>query len=103
MEVILNSLILSTQCPDTQKRVCTYIRYKEVFNLSNSHDKGYVSLFFYGILAAYAILGLLVFVPGLLVNPTILVLIGVVLVVIIVLVFAIAIILKGLSKLFHKF
>ena len=71
--------------------------------MSNSHDKGYVSLFFYGILAAYAILGLLAFVPGLLVGATTLVLIGIVLVVIVVLVFAIAIILKGLSKIFHKF
>ena len=73
-----------------------------MFNLSNSHDKGYVSIFFYGILAAYAILGLLVFVPGLLSGATTLVLIGIVLVVIVVLIFAVAIILKGLSKLFHK-
>lgn len=71
--------------------------------MSNNYDKGYVSLFFYGILAAYAILGLLVFVPGLLYGASTLVLIGVVLVVIVVLVFAIAIILKGLSKIFHKF
>ena len=72
----------------------------EVFNLSNSHDKGYVSLFFNGILAAYAILGLLSFVPGLLYGATTLVLIGIILVIIVVLVFAIAIILKGLSKVF---
>ena len=55
--------------------------------MSNNYDKGYVSLFFYGILAAYAILGLLVFVPGLLYGATTLVLIGIILVVIVVLVF----------------
>jgi hypothetical protein len=75
-----------------------------VFELSNNCHKGYVSLYFFGILAAYAILGLVVFVPGLLIPaPPLLLLIGIVLVVIVVLIFAAAIILKGLSKLFHKF
>ncbi|WP_210468829.1 hypothetical protein [Sporosarcina sp. 6E9] len=71
--------------------------------MSNNYDKGYASLYFFGILAAYAILGLIVFVPGLLTGAPTLLFIGIVLVVIVVLIFAAAIILKGLSKLFNKF
>ncbi|QUW22436.1 hypothetical protein JSQ81_02285 [Sporosarcina sp. Marseille-Q4063] len=71
--------------------------------MSSNCDKRCVSIYFFAILAAYAILGLLIFVPGLLVGASTLLLIGIVLVVIVVLLFAAAIILKALSKLFHKY
>ncbi|WP_153731458.1 hypothetical protein [Sporosarcina obsidiansis] len=62
-----------------------------------------VWLFIFGILAAYAVIGLVLIVPGLLVALTgNLLLKGVViLVVIVVALFALAIILKGLTRLFH--
>ncbi|PIC68050.1 hypothetical protein CSV78_04460 [Sporosarcina sp. P16a] len=60
-------------------------------------------LFFFGILAGYALLGLFLIVPGLLgalTGSLLLLALAVVLVIIIVL-FALAIILKGLSRLFR--
>ncbi|WP_172369083.1 hypothetical protein [Sporosarcina jiandibaonis] len=73
--------------------------------MPDNYSKGNASIYFFCILAAYAILGLLVFVPNLLLpgNPSTLVLIGIILVVIVVLLFAAAIIFRGLAKLFHKF
>ena len=70
-------------------------------NMSN--HKSNVLLYFLSILAAYSVLGLLVFVPGLIVGASTLLLIGIVLVVIVVVLFAAAIILKGLSKLLGSF
>ena len=55
------------------------------------------------ILAAYAVLGLLVFVPDLIAGASILVLVGLVAVVIVVVLFAAAIILNGLSRLLVSF
>ena len=63
--------------------------------------KSDVSLFLYCILAAYAILGLILLVPELLVVPFTLSLIGigVIVVIVVVVLFALAIILKGLAHL----
>lgn len=60
-------------------------------------------LFFACILAAYAVLGLLVFIPGLIYGASSLLLIGIVGVVIVVVLFAVAIILKGLARLLKSF
>lgn len=62
-----------------------------------------VSLFLAGILAAYAVLGLLIFVPDLIAGATTLVLVGLVFVVIVVALFAAVIVLKGLSRLLASF
>ena len=61
------------------------------------------SLFLACILAAYAVLGLLVFIPDLIAGATTLVLVGLVSVVLVVVLFAAAIILKGLSHLLVSF
>jgi len=60
-----------------------------------------VSLFLAGILAAFAILGLIILVPGLLTGPITLSLIGIgiVVVIIVVVLFALTIIIKGLAQL----
>ena len=58
-------------------------------------------LFFFGILAGYALLGLFLIVPGLLNIGNVLLLALAVIIVIIIVLFALAIILKGLSRLFH--
>ena len=65
--------------------------------------KSDVSLFLYCILAAYAILGLIFLVPGLLGGPITLTLIGVIVVIVVVVLFALAIILKGLAHLLKSF
>lgn len=62
-----------------------------------------VSLYMAAIFAAYAILGLIVYVPALIAGATTLLLIGIVIVVIVVLLFAAAIILKALSQLLSSF
>jgi len=67
------------------------------------NSKSSVSLFIACILAAYAVLGLLVFVPDLIAGATTLVLVGLVIVVIVVVLFAAAIILKGLARLLVSF
>ena len=61
--------------------------------------KSDVSLFLAGILAAFAILGLIILVPGLLGGAITIWLIGVVVVIIVVVLFALAIIIKGLAHL----
>lgn len=60
-------------------------------------------LFLFGILAAYALLGLFLIVPTLLtlLLGNLLLTVVVVILVIIIVLFALAIILKGLSRLFH--
>ena len=59
-------------------------------------------LFFFGIIAGYALLGLFLIVPSLLMGIGNLLLLAVaVIIVIIIVLFALAIILKGLSRLFH--
>ncbi|ARD48877.1 hypothetical protein SporoP37_12390 [Sporosarcina sp. P37] len=60
-------------------------------------------LFFFGILAAYAVLGLFLIVPVLLASLAggLLLTVFVGILVIIIVLFALAIILKGLSRLFH--
>lgn len=68
-----------------------------------SNIKSNISLFFFSILAAYSILGLLVIVPALIAGASTLLLVVIILVVIVVLLFAVAIILKGLSKLVESF
>ncbi|WP_342536339.1 hypothetical protein [Sporosarcina sp. FSL K6-3508] len=67
-----------------------------------SKYEGNVGLFLAGVLAAYAVLGLVLIVPGLLtaISGNLLLTIAVVIVVIVVVLFALAIILKGLSRLF---
>ncbi|MCZ2258525.1 hypothetical protein [Sporosarcina sp. G11-34] len=69
--------------------------------MPNSKSSG--SLFLACILAAYAVLGLLVFVPDLMAGATTLVLVVLVIVVIVVVLFAAAIILKGLARLLVSF
>ncbi|PIC99930.1 hypothetical protein [Sporosarcina sp. P29] len=60
-------------------------------------------LFFFGIIAGYALLGLFLIVPGILagLSGNLLLIILAVIIVIIIVLFALAIILKGLSRLFH--
>lgn len=60
-------------------------------------------LYFFGILAAYAMVGLFFIVPGLISSlaGNLLLIIVVVILVIFIVLFAIAIILKGLSRLFY--
>ncbi|CAM4013266.1 hypothetical protein [Lederbergia lenta] len=62
-----------------------------------------VVLYLASILSAYAILGLIVYVPGLITAASPLLLTGIVIVVIVVLLFAAAIILKALSQLLGSF
>ena len=62
-----------------------------------------VSIFLASILAAYAVLGLLVFLPDLIAGATTLVFIGLVIVGLVVVLFAAAIILKGLFRLLVNF
>lgn len=61
-----------------------------------------VALYLASILSAYAILGLIVYVPGLMSGASTLLTVGIVIVVIVVLLFATATILKGLSKLLES-
>ena len=58
-------------------------------------------LFFFGIIAGYALLGLFLIVPAILPVGNALLLALVVIIVTIIVLFALAIILKGLSRLFH--
>ncbi|WP_313238327.1 hypothetical protein [Sporosarcina ureae] len=60
-------------------------------------------LFFFGLIAGYALLGLFLIVPAVLavVGANLLLLAVAVIIVIIIVLFALAIILKGLSRLFH--
>ncbi|WP_303964782.1 hypothetical protein [Sporosarcina ureae] len=59
-------------------------------------------LFFFGIIAGYALLGLFLIVPSLLMGiGNVLLLAVAVIIVIIIVLFALAIILKGLTRLFH--
>ena len=62
-------------------------------------------LFFFGMIASYALLGLFLIVPGLLTTlaGSLLLTVVVIILVIFVVLFALAVILKGLSRLFYHY